>query len=393
MMSAPTGTASRTRLIQIAGVLTVGLISTAAYGQSNTASSTIATNDVIRRVWDTNLFLALGKTIYWIDDSTLLVAGTKEPPAMEVKKGDAPTLYVWRLGEPPRPHSAQPVAAAFAYCGARGQAAFLQGGTGDGKSEDGKFIQGVWWAGPLGQEKEIGKVNIYPTAPPLITRLRGLLVRIEPIDCEYHPDPSMEGLSYVADSERRYYLVFGKSGSPTGASNSDQLVLMRSDKSAQTVLPIKRSEVSQASYRAFDGTFLLFRTVLSAADKKYNHTENYFQTWQDTNCRPVWRVDPKSAKTDRLCIPYGPWVGDKEVPRPTQGYFEAFATKAGHYFTFQRVLGPDGLYRFDDGTVRQVIKGTVFRATVSPSGCRLAFFHHPESNQTPSRLVAIDLCV
>src|SRR4051794_24608869 len=100
MKEAACRTASLMVSVRIASLLAVaiGLAPAAAYGQNAAAASnTIATNDIIRRVWDANLSPVHTKPVYWIDDSTLLVTADKEPGSgsAEVPKQNAAWLYVW----------------------------------------------------------------------------------------------------------------------------------------------------------------------------------------------------------------------------------------------------------------------------------------------------------
>ncbi|HKY87239.1 MAG TPA: hypothetical protein VJL90_10800, partial [Pseudorhodoplanes sp.] len=211
---------------------------------------------------------------------------------------------------------------------------------------------------------------------------------IEPVDCELYRDPSMADQLYITDSGRRYYVVFGK-------NPHEQLVLMRADGSDRVKLPIWQGTVSASQFRLFDGAFLLYKSDLVGAGEVIGHAPDSFTLWRETNCWPVWRVDPRSGATNRFCIPHGYWA----APRKSGGILTLLPTKAGYFFTYFVGRDDSGLYRLRDGVVQKIAKGYFLNPVVSPSGCRVAFKFIPNDNAyrsfTPDAptITAIDLCL
>jgi hypothetical protein len=354
----------------------------------------IPVNETIRAVWDSGLYRerVVGAGIYWLDNDTILVSANKGPkPQTSEEMRDAEDwLYLWRLGEKPRPYGADPRAAARSYCAARGEVAYYQ------EIVDAKTgaTSRTRWVGPPGQERQVP-----PLAPTLDWKAAGLAVNplsVERINCEVFADPAMGGTFYVTDSERSFYLDFGNDPimAAIKAKPEQPITLMRADGSGRVELPVSNALAApgETHFHTFDEVFYLWNGNLGVSPI------NHFATWRDTNCWPIWRVDPRTAKTERFCIPFGPWSGAMHGGGSTS--MELAPTKAGLFFATHpiKLQEEHGFYRLDNGAVSRILPGYVWSPSISPNGCRVAFIHIPNADAyrryspVSSSIVAIDLC-
>lgn len=95
------------------------------------AVNNISVNETIRAVWDSALYRerVVGPGIYWLDNDTILVSANKgpKPRTSEERRAEEDWLYLWRLGEAPKPYGADPRTAARGYhCAARGEVTYHQ---------------------------------------------------------------------------------------------------------------------------------------------------------------------------------------------------------------------------------------------------------------------------
>jgi hypothetical protein len=382
------------RLYCFIGIFSVAVwFSIASVFPKSAAMNTMAeipVNETVRAVWDSGLYRAevVRAGLFWLDNDTIVVSANKGPKPLtpEELRTQEDWLYLWRLGEKPQPYGADPHAMARTYCAARGKISYhldiispITGATSRTRR-----------LGPPGQEREAapwigisaGKANNPPS--------------IERTDCELFFDPAMVGKNYVTDSEHRFYLDFGKDQDMAAvhAGPEEPIVLMHADGSGRIALPISNALVGSGSahFHTFDGIFYLMNGVLGVSPI------NHFAIWRETNCWPIWRVDPQTAKTERLCIPFGPWSGAMRGGSATS--LQLAATRAGLFFGANPVSAAEehGFYRLNVGTVSRILPGYVWSPTVSPNGCRVAFAYVPGDDAyrpyspVSSSIVAIDLC-
>jgi len=350
----------------------------------------ISVNETIRAVWDSGLYRTrvVAAGIYWLDNDTILVSANKgpKPRTSEEMRAAEDWLYLWRLGEKPKPFGADPRMAARSYCAARGEVTYHQ------ETVDPKTGAVLWtrWVGAPGQEGETRPVKGLPVGGannPLT---------IETTDCEIYSDPAMAGKDYVTDSEHRFYIAFGENQDLAAVNvvPGVPVTLTRADRSGRVELPISNALAGSGSthFHTFDGVFYLWNGNLGVSPI------NHFAIWRETNCWPIWRVDPQAAKTERLCIPFGSWSGAMHGGGATA--LQLAPTKAGLFFASNPVRAQEdhGFYRLDNGIVSQILPGYVWSPTISPNGCRIAFIYVPNqeayrpTSPVSSSIVTIDVC-
>lgn len=357
------------------------------------STANVPTNDTIRAVWNSGLYRtnAVAGGIYWLDDDTIVVSANKgpKPRTPDEMREEQAWLYLWRLGEKPHPYGADPHIAARSYCAARGEITYEQD-IADPKT--GTTLR-TRLLGRPGSEREV---------PPWVTMPPGRAsnpLTIETTDCKIFSDPAMTGREYVTDSDHRFYLDFGHNSdlATVRAGADEPIVLMHAAGSGRVVLPISTASANSGSthFHTFDETFYLWRNILgiSPIDR--------FKIWRETNCWPIWKVDPKTTKTERLCIPFGPWSGAAQGQATT--WLELAPTKAGLLFSPNAVKANEdpGLFLLSNGNVSRVMPGYILSPRVSPSGCRVAFVYYPNYDafgtgrylpNVSSSVVAIDVC-
>jgi len=375
------------------GIFSIGFWLSGFFGfqRPTTASpqpvAEIPLNQTIRAVWNSGLYkdVTAAGGIYWLDNDTIVVSANSgsKPVTSEQRHVATTSLYLWRLDEKPLPYGADPRAAAVSYCAAHGEISY-QVDTLD--PQTGASIR-TRWLGPPGREREVARRKVHSEGQARI------FPSIEPIDCETYSDPAMVGKFYTADSERRFYLDFGDDPllAAVNVKPAQPIVLMRADGSERIPLPISNALIDPGSthFHTFDKTFYLWNGSLVASPI------NHFAIWRDTKCWPIWRVDPRSAKVDHVCIPFGPWSGINGAAS-----LALAPTKEGLFFSSRSINAKDesGFYRIDNGTASRILPSHALNPVVSPNGCRIAFNHIPSidaySAYSPisSSIVAIDVC-
>jgi hypothetical protein len=350
----------------------------------------IHTNETVRAVWDSGLSTerALSAT-YWLDNDTVLFLANNgpKPRTPEAIRTRETWLYLWRLGEKPQPYGADPRGAARGYyCAARGEVTYYQ------EIVDPKTgtISRIRWFGAPGHERAMA-----PLERPLDGKAAGIAANplsVERTDCEIYTDPTMAGTHYVTDSEHGFYLDFGNDPimAMVHAKPEQPIVLMRADGSGRVDLSISNAQAASGAthFHTFEGVFYLWNRNLTASPI------NHFALWRDTNCWPIWRVDPRTVNTKRFCIPFGPWSGVHGGATE----LELAPTKTGIFFAANSINAKDesGFYRLDNGIVSRIFPGNVWSSVVSPNGCRIAFTRPDDDHSIFgvfwSSIVVIDVC-
>ncbi|HEV2159452.1 hypothetical protein [Bradyrhizobium sp.] len=348
----------------------------------------------IHAVWDAGLYRedSVGAGIYWVDDDTIVVRANKgpKPTTSEARRSVVSWLYLWRLGEKPRPYGGDPVAAAQSYCAARGEISYLQNTI---DPVTGATLQ-TRWRGPVGHEREVGPQAASSHLSPSLAGRAPFVPSIERVDCELYFDGSMAGKHYVADPERRFYIDLGKE--PTlarvHAASAEPLVLMRADGSDRIELPVSNAEASSYAFRMFEDVFYMWAGNLSRSPI------DHFEKWKESDCWPIWRVNPHTAKTERLCVPFGPWSGAVHGGGSTT--IDLAPTRVGLFFAANPVSAEEehGLYLLRDRSVTQILPGYVRSPVTSPNGCRIALIYFPNRealgpySTASSSIIVIDVC-
>lgn len=373
-----------------AGVLAIGLDPSLYFPTGSQSEGKIRPDDIVHRVWNSGLYAdpERGRQIFWVDDSTILFRANKDPKPRTNLEAQAreELLYLWRLGEKPKTHGVNPREAAATYCAARGNVSYHQNIV-DPLTGAKKRTR---WLGPPGQEREVPPWKVPPGGDPVNNRQL-----IPPSDCELYSDLAMTGFDYVTDPDRRFYIVLGARPNPLRPELKEQLVLRRVDGTTRVSLPIARHE-NAVQYDVSNGTFLVYRRVIVDSDS--GPFPNDFDEWRKSNCWPIWRIDPETAKVEQKCIPYGAWIGDPPPSKRSGATVNLIPTKAGFFISYSRLRGVSGLYKLEDGSVRNIFGGEAVDPVISPNGCRVAFTYFPNydvyklGSPVFSTVVAIDVC-
>jgi hypothetical protein len=333
-------------------------------------------------VWDSKLYPEERTPFYWVDDNTLLFragAGSK-PRNLEEKSLRKEYLYLWRLGEAPKPYGADPVAASVAYCADSGVVSYRQHRTDPSTGRRTEYVM----KGPLGQEIE----QPLPAGVDPLTRPSADWNRIERGNCDLYGDVRMRDRTWVTDSERQYRIDFGPK---RGGREPHPVALMRADGSGRVELPVRSTEVLPlcTHFHRFDGAFLIWNCIGAPANPESR------ELWRQTNCWAVWRIEPPDGRTQKICIPHGPWaLLFGLIPTKIGLLFKAVAaTPKG-----QLDLKASGLYVLRDGTAQRILAGIIDDPAVSPSGCKVVMAYSPNADASrlgapgsPS-IIATDLC-
>jgi hypothetical protein len=333
----------------------------------------IPVNKTIRAVWNSGLSTESPLTrISWLDNDTITFSannGPKPRTPEEIHTRET-WLYLWRLGNKPRPFGADAHTAAFG-CAARGEVTYYQ------KTIDPKTggVSRTRWVEVPGQESRPAPLT--DVMDRKVTGIAANPVSIEPTDCGFYIDPAMAGKVYVTDTEHAFYIDFGNDPIMTEIHDkpAEPLVLMRADGSGRVELPISNSMVALRSvhFHTFDGYFYLLNSNVPPS------------IWRETNCWPIWRIEPPTAKTERLCIPFGPWLPLELIP-----------TKAGLFFSANSPKDESGFYRLDNGVASRIFAGDLWGSIISPDGCRVAFTRPDSDRSIPgvswSSIIVVDVC-
>jgi hypothetical protein len=336
-------------------------------------------------LWNSGIYpyQAVFEPFFWVDDNTVLFRGTLDRGRRDASGNPLhePALYLWRLGKKPQLYGTDPVAASHSFCAVDGWDRYSRIET-DTKTGLRKFVG--YMAGPLGREKE------EPLPPEdLPGSANNDLHDMEvPDKCVRRHDPAMVHRFWVTDTGDRYRIDFG---STRPMQEAHPLVLMRADGSHRVELPISTREawVSCTHFHRFDGAFLV-RDCLTVGNRP-----NVLEEWATRgNCWPVWRVEPREGTTQKMCLPFGNWVGYG---------IDLMPTRPGLFFVAHGIArgsdpGAAGLYRLRADTAQRLLAGFLSAPTISPSGCKAVFSYTANgkalSAPTPdtSAVLAIDVC-
>jgi hypothetical protein len=295
------------------------------------------TNDTVRQVWEAgvNPFGEISTSIYWVDNSTLLFSARNgpKPVSLQDAANSSPSLYLWKLGESPRPLGDN--SETSFYRGARGIVCYRQSKIDPKNGETSK----VWMVGPPGGERETSLSEARSGSP-----LNASPNHVEIVDCEAFADPAMKGRIYATDSNRRYYIdrTAFPPGLPTAAGENP--VLMKADGSERRQLPIPPEEVGGIYFRTFENVFRTLENPTGFGPAfRGGPAVDGFQKWKTTNCLALRRIDPASGATDRMCIPFGLWSGlPIDASHGSSALITLIPTAAGLFFTSTKIYGQQG---------------------------------------------------
>jgi hypothetical protein len=320
--------------------------------------------------------------IYWLDEQTAFFRG-------DVK--GKPQLFLWTVGDKPRVYEAtdwDPAEIAADYCAADGK---LRYAIGERSERADKFAR--WRSGAPGAEV-VEEVAIRgPAARPAAADGATPVSKPGALGgsaCGAFQDRQMRGRLWATDPGRGFYLDFGPlrdAADPTG----EPVVLMRSDRSKFTRLPVRRDQVmpSCTQYVRHAEAFLIW-------DCAFNEKTVQVE-WKRTGCWPFWQVWPPQGHVERGCLAYGPWSHSEHDLLPTQIgiYFVS-----GHYTDGRSLKDPGsaGLYRIATGNAIRVASGMFIKPSVSPDGCLIAFTYaanfYALAVESPAQatIAAINIC-
>ena len=341
------------------------------------------TNDTVRQVWNSGLDALGSETItyiYWLDNSTLLFKARNGPKPASLEDAanvakHAVWLYLWKLGESPRPVSENPEGVIF-YQGARGIVCYQQSKIDPKTGRTSK----IWMMGTPGNERETSFSDERRGSP-----VNGPPSHIEVVDCVPFVDPAMAGRIYATDSNHHHYI--DRTAFPPGlpAAAGESPALMKADGSERKKLPIPPEEIGSIYFRTFQNVFWTVEDPHGFVLRGGPAVDG-FQKWKTTNCLALWRIDPASGAADRMCIPFGPWSGlPIDASHGSSALITLIPTAAGLFFTSTKYtdskdpehVGASGLYKLENGTPRRVLAGYLDQAIPSPNGCRVAFIYGP----------------
>ena len=350
---------------------------------STCASSTVPLLDPPYRIWQAETFIidARGFTtrIYWLNDETLVFAGYTEQATTRTFRNVGRKIFLWKLGDVPHPYQTQ-TWDEFGFCAEDGVIAYSL------RPPDGVKFAVNEMRGALGEEVEVPISKVPPATGPLSDA-----ARTEDTKCRRYTDPRMVGRLWVADATRRFYLDFGAIGWPRVPQN---VVLQRADGTEQIELPLSFPEPMPSCTHSpnFVSEFLAWDCIAGS--------NGAIQSWRESGCWPVWKIALPGGAIEKICIPYGPWVG---------ATFEIVPTKAGMFFMSLAGSGKDGysageagFYRMQNGSLKRVLSGLIEHIRISPSGCKVAFVYAPYfmaklfdplvKGPDRSKVVVIDVC-
>jgi len=262
---------------------------------------------------------------FWVDDDTILFrAGTAlKPQTTRQSEAFKFVLYIWHLGQEPQVYVNSDI---IHYCAAAG---WIQYYIPEYDRNTGMHER-VMIEGPLGHEQErpvpATDLPADKTKIPAAVRARGNSLNdprhIDNADMclPSAADAGLAGREWVTDTYRRYRIIFG-----TGAlairdsSQAAHLVeLRRSDGGDPVTLPITIAEAdpSCTHFHRFDRAFWVWDCSDVGLNINYVPAADRWHAKHD--CWPVWRVMPATADVERICLPYGPWVGSSIELVPTK---------------------------------------------------------------------------
>jgi len=233
--------------------------------------------------------------------------------------------------------------------------------------------------GPLGHEQERAPGNDLPNDKSKIVqaiRAKGNSLNdpryIDSAEkCLPAADPRLADYEWVTDTYRQYRLIFG-TRLQTQVHAAHPIHLVHSDDSGHDIaLPVTAADAdaSCTHFHRFDKEFLIWDCSDVGLNINYVPAADRWHAKHD--CWPVWRVMPATADVERICLPYGPWVGSSIELVPTKmGLLFASLNDEAEY---PNGPGAAGLYELAGGTAHRILTGLVRWPTISPSGCKVVF--------------------
>lgn len=333
--------------------------------------------DPAYRSWVADTFIVgpnYSTNIFWLNDETVVFDGYLEQATSKNFRTLSRSLFIWKLGDAPQPHSTTGWAG-YGYCASDGVIAYSLKPA-EGTNSPTREMRGI-----PGHEVEVPILNLQypPTAESAGDDI-----------CRRYVDSKMLGRSWAVDVSRNFYLDLGSSTLPHSAN----VVLQRRDGAERKELPISFTNFSFgcAQSHQFTPAFFVWDCITISQDA--------LRVWRDANCWPVWKVALPGGEVEKTCIPFGAWAGAST---------EIIPTKAGIFFTSLQVNretylpGNAGLYSLDNGSAKRVLPGWIEHVKVSPSGCKVAFVYAPHFMATVfarpdwalldrSKVAVVDLC-
>lgn len=159
--------------------------------------------------------------------------------------------------------------------------------------------------------------------------------------------------------------------------------LVNPDQSLNVELPFTNYDVTSscARYIEFKQAYFVFNCILGG-----DPNDIRVKKWKAENCLSAWWLW-SSGKTERLCIPYGPWAigGTWSVMPLVNGLFITTI----HYESRSKA-GQAGGYLFRRNELEKIVTGMLQIAShnqnvISADGCRVAFGYAP-TPKTQSRI-------
>ena len=151
--------------------------------------------------------------------------------------------------------------------------------------------------------------------------------------------------------------------------------LVNSDKKIDIELPFTNYDYATVCTRYFE-----FKQAYFIYDciPRGQPSQEIVKKWKAENCLPAWWMWP-DGKTEKLCIPYGPWAirNDWSVMPTTRGLFITTLNENS-----MSDVGDAGGYLFRGGKLEKIVTGRLRilkhgQNAVSPDGCRVAFKYSP----------------
>jgi|GEM_PF-4334978 len=336
--------------------------------------------------------------IYWLDDETLLFAGTgPEKLRTAADYRDLfPSLFLWSLGSPAHYYPAPVIENAikgFGYCAEAGEIRYWRAD--DDADPHPDRVQWRTYIGRPGHEQPDVVASPRVRADNDMSRFARndnegwRHSNNSPVRCLAEPRTMMSGRMWLRDDDDRMYLDFGDFSEQSKARRrGEPFHLVDSADGRRIKLPITAAQSNEqcAVYDAANSRFVL-----------WDCSANPIGTLPLQGCTTIWKIDKQTAEIDSSCLPAGPWSGRS---------ISLIAARSGifliHYYKNDAKeigdTGTAGLYRLRDGRVDRVLPGQLIQHHLSPNGCKLAFYHawspydvHPSHEVSP-RVRAVDLC-
>jgi len=305
--------------------------------------------------------------LYWLDANTLVFKGFPAPgPQTDKELNETPvSMFIWKLGEKARKHQVDERWDGYFCLTKKG----LQYQLREQNFDDGR-IYAEYFEGPPGHEQ----YNIEELHP----RKSG-----EPVSCQSN---LYRGCDMICRNE-----LSGHDWGPL-KDNAGYVDFGLSDQSRDTITPLTIH---------MDNTSDVVKTApiplreISELEWHYVPFKNAYFTWEFTtanvgvqarwkasNCMPLWWVWG-DGRTQRLCVPAGPWLGSTSFSPTKRGIF---------FYSYN--ADAQGGYILTDGMVHKVIKGiVVHNHASSPDGCKIAYIHAKNIYGKSPSVRVLDFCV